>query len=685
MERSTTQDYYRIVWTGNGCLTPDGGHLVRARAHIEPPDREVDELVLRDLATGEDEVLCEGFDPRLSPDGCTVLFSRREAGGDQLWLLDLGTRAARRLTSMRFGTASAVWSPTGAQVAFCSRVDLACDRGLWAREASAEELAAEARRKVEHPYVSIDTWSYKSDEDGGFSTERAWTLWVVDVPAGAGEPAPEPRLLAGSDRDHVMPAFMPDGRSVLFVSNRDRSREESIAYDLFLVDVGGGEPRRLTDDVWVAYYPAPFQPLVAADGSFIIFGALEAPEGDNMPPTRLYRLDLDAEGAPAGAPRSLWTADAPCHEATCFLYNCENMGFEERVSAALTSDGAWVLFISGWKGAANLYRASTDPEAPRIEAVTEERAVYRSISISGGRVLASRGTFTETPQLFEASERELLAGGGFTRLTRENAWFEGVLQEPEELWVNTLDGEARVQGWVFRPQGAAEGERCPAVVYIHGGPTPFMGCALTYEHQAILGAGMSLIIMNFRGSSGYGEAHESMAAAYDGRAMTDILQFVDEACRRFDWIDPDRIGVTGGSYGGWMTNWLLGHTKRFKAGVTQRSIASEAIQYACSDMPGSSSGWESFSDYLADALKRSPVSYAERIDAPLLILHGTADMRCPVEQAHQLFCAVRETHPEGDVRMVLFPGMTHSFPMEGPMDLRIAHYDAMIGWFVEHL
>ena len=706
MATSSTRDYYRITWTGNGDLSPDGRLFARTRTHVEEPDVEVSEVVLRDRSTGAEEVVAQGFDPQFSPEGARLLYLRREEGAAQLFLLDLASRTERRLTRMRFGAASPVWAPDGAHVAFCSRVDLGCDPALWGRPATEAERAAEERRRVEHPYMVTEAWSYKSDEDGGFSTERAWTLWSVAVPpAGGGVSAADekeaaaPRLLSDGSRDHVMPAFSADGARVVFASNRARPREEAIAYDLFSVPVAGGAMERLTQEEWVAYYPAAFQPLVAADGRFIVFGALE-PDDDpmgNMPLTRLYRLDLAPDGRAAGAPRSLWPADAPCHEATCFVYNCENEGLGSRVTGALSADGAWVYFVSGWHGAANLYRASADPEAPRIEALTAEDAVWRSVRACGGEVLASRGSFTETPQLFSAPEAALAAGCGaaaegapaaaaFARLTAENLWFEGVLSEPRELWIDCLDGAGRVQGWVFPPQGAREpGHRFPAVVYVHGGPTPMMSCALTYEHQCILGAGMGLLILNPRGSSGYGGAHQSMEAAYDGRAATDILQFVDEACRRFDWIDPERIGLTGGSYGGWMTNWLLGHTKRFKAGVTQRSIANEVIEYASSDMPGSSEGWESYTDYLADALRRSPVSCADKIDAPFLILHGMDDMRCPVYHAHQLFSAVKETHPEGHVKMVLFPGMTHGFPMEGPMDLRLAHYDAMIDWFQTYL
>ena len=271
------------------------------------------------------------------------------------------------------------------------------------------------------------------------------------------------------------------------------------------------------------------------------------------------------------------------------------------------------------------------------------------------------------------------------RLTDSNPWFAGMLSEPRELWMDTLDGESRVQGFVFPPQGMEEGKKYPAVVYIHGGPTPFIGAALTYEHQCILGAGMGLIVMNFRGSSGYGEAHQSMTRAYDGGAMTDILQFTDLAVRECPWIDGERLGVTGGSFGGYMVNWICGHTKRFKAAVTQRSIANELIQDASSDMAGSSKDYADFSDFMMEQLKKSPVSYAEKIEIPFLILHGMNDMRCPVEHAHQLFSAVRETHPDLPVKMILFPGMTHSFPMGGPIDLRIAHYDAMIGWFKKYL
>jgi dipeptidyl aminopeptidase/acylaminoacyl peptidase len=481
-----------------------------------------------------------------------------------------------------------------------------------------------------------------------------------------------------------MPTFTPDGKTILFVSNRCQPREESIAMDLFSVPSDGGELTRLTKDCWLAYYPASFQPLVTPDGSSVVFGALSPSLSGGMPLTHLFLADLREKEENSLKTVSLWPKQAPCHEATCFLYNCENMG-GRRDGAAISSDGRYLYFVSGWMGAANLYRASLS--SPCIEAVTEDRAAWRSIRRSGTTYLLTKGDFTSTPQLYLATESMMNGEVPFapTKLTDTNPWMKELLVSPSELTVDTLDGESRIHGFVFPPKDAKPGEKYPAVVYIHGGPTPFMGCALTYEHQCITGAGMGLIIMNFRGSSGYGEAHQSMTRAYDGSAMSDILLFTREAARTFDWIDPDRLGVTGGSFGGYMTNWILGHSKVFKAGVTQRSIANELIQYASSDMAGSSKDYADFSDFMMEKLKASPVSYAEHIDVPFLILHGMQDMRCPVEHAHQLFTAVKETHPENPVRMILFPGMTHSFPMSGPMDLRIAHYDAMIDWFRNYL
>lgn len=678
MTCSSTKDYYRIRWAGDSDLC--GNLLVYTLTHVDPPSEEIRELVIKELDTGKENILRTGFAPQFSPDGNSILFLDKQGEVTQLFLYRLDNGAVTQLTHMRYGASHAAWSPTGDRIAFLSKVQLSCAPALWGKEMTIDEKEQDALQAIQHPYVTFSDYGYKSDGDGGFSVGRCTTLWSIDICGG------EPVLLSDGDREHVMPVFTADGNNILFASNRCRPREESIGMDLFMVPARGGEIIQLTNEVWIAYYPAPFQPICTPDGKSVVFGALTPSLSGGMPLTKLYKMDLTPdENGKFPKPVSIWPENAPCHEATCFLYNCENLGAEQRLTAAVSADSRYVYFISGWHGTANLYRA--DLNSCSIEPASAEKAVYRSIKRVGSRYLLSRGDFTETPQLYLADESMLSGERPFIpqKLTDTNPWFKGTLAAPEELWIDTLDGESRVHGFVFPPQNQRPGEKYAAVVYIHGGPTPFVGAALTYEHQCILGAGMGLIIMNFRGSSGYGETHQSMTRAYDGSAMTDILQFTDEAVRKFLWIDGERLGITGGSFGGYMTNWICGHSRRFKAAVSQRSIANELIQYASSDMAGSSKDYADFSDFMMEKLKASPVSYAEKIDIPFLLLHGMNDMRCPVEHAHQMFSALKETHPDNPVRMILFPGMTHSFPMSGPMELRIAHYDAMIEWFKKYL
>ena len=671
MAYSVTEDYYRIRWAGSASLK--GDTCLYTRAHFEKPDKEARELVLLNIRSGAEEALCAGFSPQFSPDGKSALFSREVAGVPQLFLLDLSSRRERQLTDMRSGAESARFSPDGTRVCFISRMEPGIDPALWVKSPTAEEKEAERLQKRRRPYIAFSDYGYKSDRDGGFSAGRAWALWSITLPDGG------PVLLSGGGGDHVMPTFTPDGKEILFASNRRHPRSDPGRMDLFSIPAAGGTAKQLTDGLRVAWDPAPFQPLCTPDGGWVVFGASEPSDAGESPFIRLSKRSLRD---PEAEPVSLWPERVPCHDAACSPCNCENPAAGARATAAISADGRYLYFISGWNGAANLYQADLEG-APEIYPVSGEMAAFRAIVRDGDRYLLSKGDFTHTPELYLADEPMMRDEAPFAprRLTDSNPWFAPVLQAPHPLWMETLDGEGRVQGFIFPPQGFTGGGSFPAVVWLHDGPAAYMGTALTYAHQCVLGAGMALILVNYRGSSGYGEAHQRLAQD-DGAAMADVLQFAALAARTFPWIDPNRLGLTGGGY---LVNWICGHSKRFKAAVAQRSAANRLIQYASSDLPGRSEEYADFSDFMMDQLKRSPVSYAEKIGIPFLILHGTRDMRCPVEHAHQLFTAVKETHPDLPVQMILFPGMNHAFPEEGPIDLRIAYYDAVIGWFKRYL
>lgn len=193
-----------------------------------------------------------------------------------------------------------------------------------------------------------------------------------------------------------------------------------------------------------------------------------------------------------------------------------------------------------------------------------------------------------------------------------------------------------------------------------------------------------MIFCNPRGGSGYGWAHNNYTGEdLDRVATMDLLQFVQECARRYDWMDAERVGVTGGSYGGYMTNYLAVHTKRFKAYVTQRSVSNNMISAVSADLHASSKKYESYEEFMMQQLRTSPIAYAENIDRPLLILHGADDLRTPVEGAHQLFTAVKDIHPDLPVKMILFPHTSHGQP-DDPTQAKI-YYREMVEWFGKYL
>lgn len=221
------------------------------------------------------------------------------------------------------------------------------------------------------------------------------------------------------------------------------------------------------------------------------------------------------------------------------------------------------------------------------------------------------------------------------------------------------------------------------ILYIHGGPHPFYTYAVDLEMQAFAANGFAVLYCNPRGSTGYGWAHQNWGDARCREPFDDCMDFVDGALRRFAWLDESRLGVTGGSYGGYMTNYIATHSSRFRAYVCQRGLFNDQILYASSDETGSSAGYLDFRQFLQESLEKSAVAYAERIWAPYLILHGADDCRTPVEGAVQMYSALRDVHPELPVKLVLYPHTGHSQPQS--RDLLLSYYEEMLHWFRTYL
>ncbi len=618
-------------------------------------------VVLLNVETGAESTLpFAASEPRFSPDGGTLAMVRE----GQLWLHTLSTGDNRQITSMRNGVRGIQWSPVGDRLLFSMSSEAGEDPSALCRPAEQREVSADNA-------VAIDDFGYKFD-GAGFVTLTQSHLWTVG-PDGA----PPIRLTDGV-WDDIQPAWTPDGQTVVFISGRARPKKESIGADLFTVPATGGEIRRISTTGSIVCYPIPFRPLVTPDGKHVVAAYLpvdlSVEDSDRgMPLSRLLRVSIDG-----GEEADIFEDGGACGECVAFPYNASGARCYDR--AQLSADGRCVYFLCGSEGRTDAYRAEVFG-TPRVTLLSRGGSFTGLGRPQNGVMLASYTDETTPGEYYLLDET---TGERIKRLTHGNAFLADCeVSVPEELWFDTLDGDGRVQGWVLPPQKMRPGRKYPAILYVHGGPHPYYTPCYDHELQCLAAAGFAVLLANPRGSSGYGAAHLDTRKAFDGSAYTDLLQFVAEAVRRFDFIDGSRVGATGGSYGGYMINQMATRANRFRCFVTQRSIASELISYASSDMQGSSAEYESFLDFMKAKLEKSAVCYAGNVRAPMLIMHGTDDLRCPVEGAHQFFVALKDTHRDLPVRLMLWPGTAHGQPQR-PGQL-IAYRKALTDWFLTHL
>jgi|GEM_PF-745757 len=691
LERFTGVDYF-----------DDKSLLVYAAStYDEESGRKIASIVLKNIKDETSEVISSGHgegSPAFSPDGSRLLYLSAEAGmGRQIFVMDLATREKHQVTEMHCGAMEPIWSPDGSKILFASpgngTEDPASMQGaIKANAAGSDDEAGEAEKaadagnavkadnaaEVHRPdeALVIEDFGYKFDGLGFIRPEGHMHLWVASADGGSAV-----RISEG-EFDYMHHNWCQDSQHVICESNRFRSKKESIGFDLLKIGMDG-ETVKLTEGLWLVSYPNPMRPVCTPDGKYAVFGCLdervmnkvtEFDDSVTYPEVYLYKAALDGSGA-----EKIFTGSDECIQCVQFAYNAGcGWGLDK---LQITNDGKTVVFLSGYKGQGNVYCVSLDGGTGQT--LLSGKQVYNGLSkIRNGRFLAAKSE-TDMPESYYIYDMTAGTLSGPVAVSAEKYMNETEVVRPEDFTVKSLDGETEIHGWVYPPAGYEPGKKYPAILYVHGGPHPFYTYGFTPEHQALAAEGFCVLCCNPRGTSSYGWEHQQISKSTDGTAFYDCLQFVDEAVKRCDFIDGDRVGVTGGSYGGYMVNYMAGHCDRFKAYVSQRSISNDLISYASSDMQGSSMGYRSFEDFMVDKLKTSPIACAQNIKRPFLILHGMDDYRTPVEGAHQLFVAIKDLHPELPVRMVLYPHTSHEQPTD-PVQLK-DYYDEMTGWFRKYL
>ncbi|MEZ5124954.1 MAG: S9 family peptidase [Thermoleophilia bacterium] len=623
-------------------LSPDGTHVAYVATRI---DRATNDYVgsiwiavtdgsaaPRRLETGAGDAVA----PRWSPNGARIAFtSHRDAKVRQLYVVDATGGEPKRLTDLTEDVTDAVWSPDGAALAFVSRV----------RDADYDE--SDERRRRPRRFTRLQ---YKL-EHVGWTADRPAHVFIVSAEGSA-----PPRQLTSGDFEDACPAWSPDGARIAFVSARHPFWDTEIVRDIYVVAATGGEPHRLTDGRGAI-------DLVSwsADGSWL---AAQYFPGVFDDPRHGQIALVDAQSG-------------VMHTVTASLdRNCAPYPpLREPVW-----DGDGVVFAVEDAGVTHLYRA-TRTEQPRL--VVGGVPTVTGFDVRAGSIVHTASSPTRPSEVYNGARRLSDVAHEFVA-QRE-------LVAPERFTAVSTGG-AEVEAWVMRPADFVPGRRYPMLLNIHGGPFSQYDSAFFDEFQVYAGAGYVVVYANPRGSSGYSEAW-GRAIRGDGSEGTgwgsvdydDCMAVVDEALRRFEFIDPERLGVMGGSYGGFMTSWIVAHTTRFQAAVSERAVNQFVSQWGSSDMGWDLKGYTGAFLYEDPQtyLRLSPATYAAAIETPLLILHSEDDLRCPVEQAEQLFVTLRLLRKP--VELVRFPKESHELTRSGSPVHRVQRFEIVLEWFERYL
>ncbi len=573
--------------------------------------------------------------PRWSPDGSRLAFVSDRAGKPQLFALPLSGGEARQLTFFKAGAGEAKWSPDGSTLAFLSRGD--------------DEEGREERGEA----LVVTRLRYKFN-GAGFLPEQARKLYLLDLQGGqAGENQPrELHAPATEIQDFV---WKPDGSGLLFVAAVDEAAEAAWQSEVFELSLSG-EVRQVTrwNSALSALAPHP-------DGGR--FAALGHPQ-DKLNTEDTHAFEFDMAG---GEPRRLDTKmDVPagnivagdCHVGAL---PGRPVWLGDQLTLQYTVGGSCGVFkLENGEGKPLVYEAGEvvagfTANANGLACLRESEHAYPEVYLNGQKVTDCAAQLGDVPQ-----------------------------RKAERVTVQNDEG-AEIEGWVLRP----EGDGLPAILTIHGGPHTAYGHGFVHEFQLFAERGYAVCYANPRGSVGYGQAwSEAIHGRWGSVDQADLLAFFDACLQKFPELDAGKTAVMGGSYGGYMTNWITGHTDRFGVAVTDRSICNLVSFNGTSDIAPrfwhDELGLEFIRSADIDSLwDMSPLKYVENVRTPTLIIHSEEDLRCPIEQAEQWFTALKLLGTE--TRFVRFPGETHELSRSGRPDRRVARLNEYLSWLDGHL
>jgi dipeptidyl aminopeptidase/acylaminoacyl peptidase len=720
----TEKDIFQFNWIGDPQISPDGSRVAFVKVTVDEKKISYDTSIWSVGTRGDEQPrrLTDGkhdSSPRWSPDSKWLVFVRAPEpsaapagpGGPgrgqspQLYLLPVsGGGESWKITDLPRGAGGPVWSPDSTMIAFTSDTspeDLAKQHkkgNAAARDKKSDEkpdgksddksaasdkpeagsaAAKDGDAEADHESdVRVITRSvYRLNGAGYIDFKHPQHIWVIAAPQSSEDDAKPKQLTSGKyQEDGVM--WSPDSTTIYFITTQvdDPSYGHPHA-DLYSVAAAGGAPAKVA-----SINMAPGEMSLSPDGKRVAFCASINEPVQSYTQPDLWVMDLVAEAKP----RTLTAA---------YDYDvCSGVGGDQGTPRAggpnrviWTADGNSLITSVAREGRANLIQV--DIASAKISEVTKgNQAVerFRANKEASGLV-ALISTPTNIGDLFWIDRAQ--ANAQPRRLTHINdkLFSQLNLTEPEEIWYTSFDGK-KIHGWIQKPPNFDPQKKYPLILNIHGGPHAAYGFIFDHEMQWMAAKGYVVLYPNPRGSTSYGQQFGNIIQYhYPGDDFRDLMIGVDEVLKR-GYVDPKKLGVTGGSGGGLLTDWIVGHTDRFAAAVAQRDIASWAAWWYAADFTLFQPSWfkaPPFEDP-QDYMTRSPITYIKNVHTPLMLVLGEADFRTPpAAGGEEMFRALKFL--KRPVIMVRFPGESHELSRSGQPWHRVERLEHIVGWFDKYL
>ena len=674
--RIKAEDLLRLELVYDPQISPDGRAIVYTKKHFGEKNEYVTNLWLvatsangaaggpapkpRQFTSGSRD-----SHARWSPDGRRLAFiGRRDKHTPQIFTISAEGGEAIALTKFPEGSIRDFkWSPDGRRLAVAFREQAP----QWTQEAAKDRK----EKGLTDPPRVLDDWWYRLDGDGYFDAQR-FALYLIDAETGDGR-----RVYAKDTLGFFSYDFSPDSRRLAITTNQDRKALIRPWKDQILImDIASGKLKRVPD------LPKGPKDAVAwsPDGTLLAYASREGEDETYS----TENLELWVCDPVRGRARSL-TGDTDHCLMSMPITDTAEVDFSPHL--CWSADSGRILALVGWHGEGHIAAVSIAVSKTTFLTKGAVDHALGNLSADGRRLALCAATAVRPAEIYVGQVGATAIRT--TAVTDHNGPFFGELKVSSitSRWVKSADGN-RVQVWVMMPPDHHPGSRkkYPGILEIHGGPHAQYGVGFFHELQVLAAAGYVVFFSNPRGSKGYGRDHcAAIRGSWGGADWVDI-QAVIKLMQEHPHVDPQRLGVMGGSYGGYMTNWVIGHTNDFAGAITDRCVSNVVTLGGTGDFveepdryfPGN------FWDRPEGRWEQSPIKYIGNARTPTLIIHSEGDLRCNIEQAEQVFTALKLLGVP--TRFVRYPRSTsHGLSRSGPPDMRLHRLNQILGWWGKYL